>query len=354
MEAIEFEFNALPWNIVFGDKSIRRLPQFLTRLGYSKALVLSTPELAGQAQQVAGLLGEACTGIYSEARMHVPVETYNQALEKARQTGADCSVTIGGGSTTGLGKILALKADIPFIAIPTTYAGSEMTNIWGITDGGKKQTGRNRKVVPLMTIYDPELTLDLPPEIAGPSGINAMAQAVVNVMTDKPNPIIAALADDAIRVLAAGLPVIIKEPHNRRARSMVLYGACLAGAALGTGVTGIHHRLCHALGGSYNTPHADTHAILLPHTIAFNSRAVPEAAGRVAMALNTHNAAWGVFELLKVVGSKTSLREIGLKETDLDDVAAQVTQTPCSNPQPVTFEGVRKLLQDAFEGRLSM
>ena len=353
MEAIEFEFHALPWNIVFGDNAVQRLPLFVNQLGFKKVLVLSTQEQAEQAQHLADLLGTSCVGIFSEAKMHVPIETYDKALEKVKQTGADCCVTIGGGSTTGLGKILSLKADIPFIAIPTTYAGSEMTNIWGITKEGKKYTGRDKRVIPVLTVYDPELTLDLPPEIAGPSGINAMAQAVVNIMTEKPNPIIAALAEDAIRALATSLPVIIKEPHNRQARSQALYGACLAGGALGTGVTGLHHRLCHILGGSYNTPHADTHTILLPHTIAFNSKAVPEGAKRVAAALNTHDAAWGIFDLLKVIGAKTALREIGLKETDLDDVAALATQTPCSNPEPVTLEGVRELLQNAFEGNLA-
>ena len=352
MEPMEFEFHALPWNVIFGNQASRRLPHFINQLGFKKVLVISTPEQAQQAQSIAGSLGELCAGTFTGARMHVPADTFRQALEKVRQTAADCSVTIGGGSTTGLGKILALKADLPFIAIPTTYAGSEMTNIWGMTEGGKKQTGRDTKVVPLLTIYDPELTLDLPPAIAGPSGINAMAQAVVNVMTEKPNPIIAALAEDAIRVLAASLPVVVKEPHNGEARARALYGACLAGAALGTGVTGVHHRLCHVLGGGYDTPHADTHAILLPHTIAFNSGAVPEAAGRVAAALNVRDAAQGVFDLLKATGCKTSLAQIGIKESDLDDVAARAVQTPCTNPQPVTFDGVRKLLQNAFEGSL--
>ena len=353
MESLEFEFHALPWNVVFGNKASRRLPHFINQLGFKKVLVISTPGQAERAQVIAASLGDLCAGTFTGARMHVPADTVGQALEKVKQTGADCSVTIGGGSTTGLGKILALKADLPFIAIPTTYAGSEMTNIWGMTEGGKKQTGRDTKVVPLLTIYDPELTLDLPPPIAGPSGINAMAQAVVNVMTEKPNPIIAALAEDAIRVLAANLPIVVKEPHNGQARARVLYGACLAGAALGSGVTGIHHRLCHVLGGGFDTPHADTHAILLPYTVAFNSGAVPDGAGRVAAALNAEDAARGVFDLLKATGCKTSLQQIGIKASDLDDIAARAVQTPCANPRPVTLDGVRQLLQNAFEGSLS-
>ena len=350
METIEFEFKALPWNIVFGRNALRRLPQALSQFGFRKALVLSTPGQREQAQQVAVLIGDHCAGIFSEAKMHVPVATYQQALAEVQRSGADCSVTVGGGSTTGLGKILALKAKLPFIAVPTTYAGSEMTNIWGLTDRGTKRTGRDIKVVPLLTLYDPELTLALPAGITGSSGMNAMAHAVVTVMAEKRNPVISALAEQAIRALASSLPVLVKAGNNLEARTQALYGACLAGAALGAGTTGIHHRLCHILGGTYHTPHADTHAILLPHTIAYNSRAVPEGAGRVAAAMNCESAAQGMYELLMGICSRTSLSDIGITENDINDIAGLATQTPCQNPEPVTTERINVLLKNACHG----
>ena len=208
----EFEFQALPWNVIFGVGALRRLPSELGKLGLSRALVLSTPEQVADADKVAELLAERAAGTFTKAVMHVPVETVELARARVQALNADCTVSIGGGSTTGLGKALALQDDLPNVAIPTTYAGSEMTNLWGLSEGGRKATGRSRKVVPDLTIYDPELTLSLPPHIAGPSGINALAHAVVNIGLENPNPVIALLAEQAVRSLSRSLPVVIKDP----------------------------------------------------------------------------------------------------------------------------------------------
>lgn len=348
---MEFEFAALPWQIIFGAGALKRLPAELDSHGLSRALVLSTPEQRHHADAVAELIGERCAGIFDQAVMHVPIATVSAAQSLATSLKVDCTVSIGGGSTTGLGKALALKSDLPNIAIPTTYAGSEMTNVWGLTEHGRKTTGLDTKVLPTFAIYDPELTLDLPAFISGPSGINAMAQAVSNATAASPNPIISALALDGIRALATSLLTVVKEPHDIDARTQALYGACLCGAALGAGITSLHHRLCHTLGGSFNTSHADTHAILLAYSVAYNSAAVPEGTQRVAAALGVADAANGIYELLHQVSEKTNLQHLGLGETDLDKAADIATETPCSNAAEVTRDGVRELFDHAYHGR---
>lgn len=347
---MKFEFSALPWQIIFGAGALRRLPEALDARGLTRALVLSTPEQRHHADTVATLIGRRSAGIFDRAEMHVPTTTVAEAQAMAQSLEVDCTISIGGGSTTGLGKALALKIDLANVAIPTTYAGSEMTNVWGMTEDGKKTTGRDDKVVPTFTLYDPELTLDLPAAISGPSGINAMAQAVVNVTAASPNPIISALAVDGIRALAASLPTVVAEPRNLEARTQALYGACLAGAALGLGITNLHHRLCHTLGGRFNTPHADTHAILLAYSVAYNSAAAPQGTRRAAEAMGVSDAAQGIYDLLHQVSQKTNLQHIGLTAADLDKAAAIATATPCNNPAEVTREGVRELLEHAYHG----
>ncbi len=345
-----FNYKALPWNIQFGEGALQRLPEELDKLGYTRALILATPEQAEQGQELVTLLGERAAGLFSQAVMHVPAETVEQAIQEVDRLNADCSVSIGGGSTTGLGKALALKLRLPNIVIPTSYAGSEMTNIWGITENERKVTGRDDRVVPTLVVYDPALTLTLPARFAGPSGLNAMAQAVVNVAAENTNPIVALMATEAVRALSHSLPKVIAEPDNMNARAEALYGACLAGGSLGTGTTSLHHRLCHTFGGTFNTPHAETHTILLPHCVAYNAAATAEGTGRLAAAMGVDNAAIGIFNLAKTVGAPTALKDIGIQEADLDKAAEIATESPVNNPEPVTTERVRALLQNAYEG----
>ena len=299
-----FSYQALPWNIRFGAGTLASLPKEMDNMGFSRALVLSTPNQATDAQSIVDLLGSRAAGLFDQAVMHVPVATVEAAIAEVKSLDCDCSVSLGGGSTTGLGKALALKLDLPNIAIPTTYAGSEMTNIWGITENDRKVTGRDNRVLPSLTLYDPELTLSLPAELAGPSGLNAMAQAVVNVTSGTLNPMVSMMALEAIKHLSNSLPNIIANPADIEARSQALYGASLAGGALGTGVTSLHHRLCHTFGGTFNTPHAETHTILLPHCVAYNAAAAEEGTQRLAQALGTDNAAIGTYELARRVGAR--------------------------------------------------
>ena len=345
-----FEHRGLPWNILFGVGAIQRLPGELNKLGLSNALVLSSPEQAGQGHEIVKILDGRAVGLFGESAMHVPLATVEQAAEKAQRLNADCTVSIGGGSTTGLGKALALRLSLPNIVIPTSYAGSEMTNIWGITKDGQKTTGRDDAVLPTLTIYDPELTLTLPPEFAGPSGLNAMAQAVVNVASQKENPFVSAMALEAIRKLSHGLPIIMTEPDNLTARSEVLLGACFAGGAIGAGTSSLHHRLCHTFGGALNTPHAETHAILLPHSVAYNAAATVDGTEKIAQAMGVEDAAIGIHELAKVVGAPIALRDIGVDRDDLERIVALVMESPPENPEPITATRLRVLLENAFHG----
>ncbi|HWQ13441.1 MAG TPA: maleylacetate reductase, partial [Roseiflexaceae bacterium] len=312
---------------------------------------LCTPGQRAPAEALAALLGPRSAGIYAGAAPHVPLEVAEAARAEARRLEADCCVAVGGGSTIGLAKAIALTEGLPILALPTTYAGSEMTPIWGITAGGLKQTGRDARVLPRAVIYDPELTLGLSPRIAGPSGLNAIAHCVEALYAPDTNPIVQLMAEEGIRALAAALPAIQANPASLEARAGALYGAWLAGAALGATSMGLHHKLCHTLGGSFGLPHAETHAAVLPHAAAYNRVAAPEAMHRVARALGVADAPAGLFDLAAALGAPAALRDIGMRAEDLDRAAELATQAPYANPAPVTREEVRRLLRNAFEGR---
>ena len=346
-----FIHNALPGRVVFGTGSLAKLGEEIERLGARRALVLCTPEQKEQAQDVAARLGARCAGIFDRAVMHVPIETARAARDEARRLEADCAVAVGGGSTTGLGKAIALESSLPILAIPTTYAGSEMTPIYGITEGGLKRTGRDSRVLPRTVIYDPSLTLGLPSGLSATSGMNAIAHAVEGLYAEDANPITSLLAVEGIRALAQGLPRVIADPLDLEGRSECLYGAWLCGAVLGSVGMALHHKLCHTLGGTYNLPHAETHTVVLPHAIAYNRAAVPAAMQRAADALGAEDAAKGLYALARTLGAPAALKDLGMREADLDRAAEIATQSPYYNPRPVEYGAVRKLLDDAYHGR---
>ncbi len=346
--------NQLPGRVVFGAGALEHLPREMELLGASRALVLSTPEQKAQAEDVARRLGGRCAGIFARAVMHVPIETAREARAEAQRLGADCAVAIGGGSTTGLGKAIALESALPILAIPTTYAGSEMTPIYGITEAGMKKTGRDRKVLPRTVIYDPLLTLGLPAGMSATSGMNAIAHAVEGLYAEDANPVMALMAEEGIRALASGLPRVVKNPADIDARSDCLYGAWLCGAVLGGVGMALHHKLCHTLGGTWNLPHAETHTIVLPHAAAYNTSAAPDAMLRVARALGLEgaaSAAAGLFDLARSLGTPLALKDIGMPESELDRAADIAVKSPYYNPRPIDRAAIRKLLDDAWHGR---
>lgn len=346
----DFIYIGRPARVLFGAGTLRQLPAELDRLRVRKALVLSTPEQRASAEQVAGLLGERAAGVFDRAVMHVPIETAREAREHAARIGADCAVAIGGGSTIGLGKAIALESSLPIVAIPTTYAGSEMTTIYGITEGGMKKTGREDRVLPRTVIYDPELTLGLPVTMSITSGMNAIAHAAEGLYSATTNPIIDLMAEEGIRALGVALPRLRAQPRDLQVRGNALYGAWLCGTVLASVDMALHHKLCHTLGGTFNLPHAETHTIVLPHALAYNAQAAPEAMRRVARALQAKSAPQAVFDLARDNGAPVALRDVGMKAQDLDRACDIALQNQYPNPRPLERSAIRQLLQDAFEG----
>ncbi|WP_027211052.1 maleylacetate reductase [Burkholderia sp. WSM2232] len=346
----DFVYTSQPSKVIFGAGVLARVNEEVHALGAKKALVLCTPEQVAQATEVSDLLGPLSAGVFAEAKMHVPVETARRARDHARNVGADCAVAIGGGSTVGLGKAIALESSLPIIAIPTTYAGSEMTPIYGLTENGLKRTGRDQRVLPKTVIYDPILSSSLPLGLSFVSGLNAIAHAAEGLYARDGNPVMSLMAEDGIRAMAAGLRGIKADPRNISARGECLYGAWMCGSVLGHVGMALHHKLCHTLGGSFNLPHAETHAIVLPHALAYNSDAAPDAMLRIARALGSESAALGVFELGRELNIPSGLREVGMQESDLDRACDIALANPYWNPRPIECEPLRSLLQDAWNG----
>jgi maleylacetate reductase len=346
-----FTYTGLPARVVFGSGTIASVPDELRALACKKALVLSTPEQRDAARDLAVRLGDLCVGTFTQAAMHTPVDVTERAMNIVRDTGTDCTVALGGGSTTGLGKAIALRTDLPQVVVPTTYAGSEATPIIGETQDGRKITQRTTKVLPEVIVYDIDLTLTLPPALSATSGMNAIAHAIEALYTQDANPIVSLMAERGIASLAQALPPIMKNPSDRAARADALFGAWLCGVCLGAVGMALHHKLCHTLGGSFNLPHAETHTVVLPHSIAYNAQAVPDAMARAARALGAANAPQGLFDLAKSLGAPTSLREIGMSESSLDRAAELATTLPYWNPRPLERAAIRALLDDAYYGR---
>lgn len=346
----EFIYNAYSARVIFGAGSIKHLEREIDALGYQRALVLSTHEQRASADMVATLLGSRAAGVFDRAVMHVPIETAREARDVARRLGADCAVAIGGGSTTGLGKAIALDSGLPIIAIPTTYAGSEMTPVYGITERGLKKTGKDAKVVPRAVIYDPELTLSLPPAMSLTSGINAIAHSAEGLYSADRNPVIDFMALDGIAALGRALPSICQNPQDIQARTDAFYGAWLCGIVMGSVGMALHHKLCHTLGGTFNLPHAQTHTAVLPHALAYNAPAAPEAMGKIAKALGGVSGPAAVFDLAKNNGAAVALRDLGLQAADLDKACDIAVQNQYPNPRPLERVALRHLLQNAFDG----
>ncbi|RQT38969.1 maleylacetate reductase [Burkholderia cepacia] len=349
---MNFIYQARPARMIFGAGSLDHLEREVLELGAQRALVLCTPEQRDLAQHIVERLGARAAGLYDRATMHVPIEIARDAQAFARSCGADCAIAIGGGSTIGLGKAIALESSLPILAIPTTYAGSEMTPIYGLTEGGIKRTGSDARVLPKTVIYDPALTVTLPVELSVTSGLNAIAHAAEGLYANNANPVMSLVAEEGIRALARGLPGVRRNTADLGARGDALYGAWLCGMVLGNVGMALHHKLCHTLGGSFNLPHAPTHTVVLPHALAYNAAHAPDAMQRIARAIGTNDAARGLYALALDNGAPVSLKAIGMQEADLDRAADLAAANPYWNPRPIERDGLRALLQDAFDGNL--
>ena len=225
-----------------------------------------------------------------------------------------------------------------------------MTPIYGLTEGGLKRTGKDMRVLPRTVIYDPNLTLRLPISLTVTSGINAIAHAAEGLYAQDGNPIMELIAEEGIRAMAAALPVLKCEPTDIEARSQALYAAWLCGTVLGNVGMALHHKLCHTLGGSFNLPHAEVHTVVLPHAIAYNAPSIPSAMGRLSRALRSETPAAALYDLGRANGAPYSLRDLGMQQIDLDRAADIAVLNPYWNPRQVTRDGIRDVLQHAWEG----
>lgn len=346
-----FIYDALPGRVVFGEGAFERLPDELDRLGARRILLIADRSGRSWGDKLVTWIGDRIVGQIGDVRPHVPVDDAERARRLARSTQATTILTIGGGSATGLGKAVALDVPIPILAVPTTYAGSEMTPIWGLTSGSRKETGRDPAVQPRTVVYDPILTISLPPSISGPSGMNALAHCAEALYAEGANPITSLMAEQGIRVLARGLPIVVADPGDLAGRGDVLGGAYLAGAAFAAAGSGIHHKICHVLGGAYDLPHAEMHSIVLPYALAHVLRTQPSAIGRIAAALGSPDVPGAVFDLGRTIGAPAGLGEIGMKMERLDDAAGLIAAATAGTQLEIAEREVRALLDDAFAGR---
>jgi maleylacetate reductase len=341
----DFTFPGISTRVVFGRGSIAQTLSEIERLGHKKVLTLSTVHQKADAERLANQLGSASAGVFAGAVMHTPVDVTKLALSAFKSSNATAVVSLGGGSTIGLGKAIAMRTGADQIVIPTTYAGSEMTDILGETAGGEKTTKRDAAIRPETVIYDVDLTLTLPIDMTVTSALNAIAHGVEALYAPDRNPIIEQMCLAAFKSFAKALPVVIKDPLNTEARSHVLYAAWLCSTALGYVSMSLHHKLCHVLGGSFGLPHAETHSVMIPHVTAFNAVAVPEI-------LNPVSEIFGgsLYDFALDLGAPMSLRSLGLAESDLDTAAEIATRNPYANPRPFGRDEIRALLQNAWSG----
>ena len=345
-----FVYTAHPARVIFGAGTLDRLAPEVERLDLRRVLVLSTPQQEAEAGALAARIGARAAAVFAGATMHTPIGVTQEAMQVVLAERIDGLVAVGGGSTTGLAKAIALRTDLPQIVAPTTYAGSEMTTILGETKDGVKTTLKSAKVLPEVVIYDVDLTLSLPVSLSVVSGMNAIAHAVEALYAQDRNPIITMMAADGIRAFARALSRIVEAPGDREARSDALYGAWLCGTCLGAVGMAIHHKLCHTLGGSFDLPHAETHTVVLPHATAYNAAAAPDAMRIVADALGADDAARGLYDLAGRLGATRSLQGLGMPAEGIGKAADLAMANPYWNPRPLDRNAIADLIARAHAG----
>lgn len=352
-----FVHEALPGRVVFGVGSVGRVADEVAALGLERVLLVVDEASKAVGDRIADDLGERYAGRLDEVRQHVPDDLATAARRAAVEAGADGVVTVGGGSATGLGKAIAVDPEaqaaasgqVTLVAVPTTYAGSEMTPIYGVT-GEHKQTGRDLRALPRTVVYDPVLTVGMPPAITASSGFNALAHCVEGLYAPGTNPIVGLQAVEGVRALAGALPAAVEHPDDLDARSRALYGAYLAGAVLAVAGTALHHKLCHVLGGTFGLSHAGTHSAVLPHVTAYNATVAREPMAALARSLSTADPAGALWDLAQSTGAPTALADLGFHRQDVETAAEMVVEARPSNPRPITKEEVYLLLLAAHEG----
>jgi len=344
---ISFTHDVPLQRVVFASGALSRVAEEAQRLSFSRALVVATPGSGVRlGNKVVELLGARAVALHAQAALHVPKEVATVGLEAARAKNADGLVAVGGGAAIGLAKTIARDTGLPILALPTTYSGSEATPIFGLTDGERKITGRDLKVLPRTIIYDPDLTLGLPAAVSAASGMNAIAHCVEAFWADGRTPVTIALASEAMRRFGKNLPAVVADGTDAPARAECLIGAWLAGTVLAAG-TGLHHKLAHVLGG-LGLPHAETHAIILPHVMRFNLGAAPEAKARLAEALGGGDPADGIAVMLQEFPIPQRLRDVGFDRDKTDFATGEIAAAKITSPRAASADDVRALLAAAY------
>jgi maleylacetate reductase len=346
----DFVHESLGSRVIFAPKARYRVPNEINRLSADRVLVIATRAMKPHADVLVERLGPAVSARIDGVTPHVPAELAKDAAATAMNAAIDLLVCIGGGSATGLAKAVARETGLPILAIPTTYAGSEMTPLWGLTEEGRKTTGRDGRVLPRVVVYDPELTVSLPAATSAASGMNALAHCVEGLYAPGASPVTVLLAEEGIRALTGSLPLVIKRPDEPSARSAALYGAWLAGWTLGTAQMGVHHTICHVLGGTFGLSHAGTHSTLLPHVTSYNAPAVPEPMTALARCLSTNDPAGALWDLAHSIGAPTALSDLGFRRDDVDAASAMVIEANPLNPRRVIKDEIEQLLLHAHDG----
>ncbi len=347
---MRFVHDSLPQRICFGSgEAAAILRGQIENLGASSVMVIAAKAEEDIARAVTADLPVALR--HDDVVMHVPVEVAERAREAAAAAGADALLSVGGGSTTGLAKAVALTTGLPIVAVPTTYAGSEATPVWGLTEGARKTTGVDARVLPKVIVYDAALTLTLPVPMSVASGLNALAHCVDSMWAPNADPVNAAFAAEGIRSLAAGLPRVVTDPFDLEGREHALYAAYLSATAFASAGSGLHHKICHVLGGAYNLPHAQTHAVVLAYVLAFNAPAAPEAERRIAAAFGADSAIDGLQALRTELDAPRALADYGFTQDAIGAAAdAILPAVPPGNPREVTAADLRRLLHAAWSG----
>jgi maleylacetate reductase len=349
--SLTFDHVTLGQRVLFGTgNAAANLAAEVARLGAKRVMVIASESETPMARSVAAGIGVVALW-HQDVVMHVPIESAEKARAAAAAAGVDLLVCVGGGSTTGLAKAVAMTSRVPIIAVPTTYAGSEATNVWGLTEAARKTTGVDDAVLPVTVIYDAALTLSLPVAMSVASGLNGMAHCIDSMWAPRADPINAALGAEGIRALSQGLPLIVSDPAGTEGREQALYGAYLSAVAFASAGSGLHHKICHVLGGTFDLPHAQTHATVLPYVLAFNAPAAPDAEARIAAAFGTADALTGLQELGKRLDAPKALADYGFTADGIAEaVAVLLPAVPASNPRSATTGNLSRLLQAALTG----
>ncbi|KAB5578168.1 iron-containing alcohol dehydrogenase [Coniochaeta sp. 2T2.1] len=355
-----FTFTSSTPRVVFGPNSINSLPEELQRLGSKRPIIVCSPTRISLATTIRGILEKASiplAGILDRAVVHVPVDITESSVAYVEHQSADCVISVGGGSAVGLGKALCFRTGLPHICIPTTYSGSEMTAILGELKDGKKVAVTDLKILPSTVIYDVTLTMELPQHLTSVSGLNAMAHSVEALYAKDANPVMSLVALESLTCLAKSLPLVASEPTSTEARSSVLYGAFLAGMAVASTGIALQHKLAHTVAGCCDLPHAETHAILLPHTVAYNLPSLgSDVIDRFGIALvgrpgvSAQEIVSAITSIMQTLGVRCALKDIGMKEEDISRTAHIAMEKQYWNPRSLELDRIKEVIRRAWAG----